>query len=75
MVAQLQARLAPGRAQRPGRPTDATWERRPKLPMSKATERQLARLAEQASTSGRNVSPMQVAACILEETLSGLADE
>jgi hypothetical protein len=75
IVAQLQARLAPGRGQRPGRPTDATWVRRPKVPMSKTTERQLARLAEQASTSGHKVSPMQVAACILEQALSGLADQ
>jgi hypothetical protein len=40
--------------------------------MSEATERQLSRLAEQASASGRKVSPMQVAAQILEEALSGI---
>ena len=38
--------------------------------MSDATRRRLALLAEQSSTNGRKVSPMQVAACILEEALA-----
>jgi hypothetical protein len=43
--------------------------------MSDATERRLTRLAEEASTSGRKISPMQLAARILEDALSGLADQ
>jgi hypothetical protein len=35
----------------------------------------LIRLAEQASTQGRKVSPMQLAAQILEDALAGLPDE
>ena len=75
IVAELQARLVPGQGRRAGRPTDASWVRRPKVPMSKTTERQLTLLAERASTSGRKVTPMQVAARILEEALSDLAEE
>ena len=75
VVAQLQSRLIPGRGRRPGRPTDTSWVMRPKVPMSKNTERRLASLAERASASGRKVSPMQVAARILEEALSDLAEE
>src|SRR5437660_65467 len=66
----LQARLEPGRGQRPGRPTDATWTRHPKVPMSAATEQKLAALAERISTPERRVSPMQVAAQLLEEALA-----
>ena len=66
----LQARLEPGRGQRPGRPTDASWTRHPKVPMSEATERKLAELAERISTPERKVSPMQVAAQLLEEAVA-----
>src|SRR5437879_11602261 len=65
IVERMQARLVPGQGRRPGRPTDANWVRHPKVPMSAATRRRLSRLAEQISTSGRKVSPMQVAAQIL----------
>ena len=75
IVAELQSRLLPGRGRRPGRPTDAGWVRRPKVPMSQATERRLARLAERASTAGRKVSPMQIAATILESALARLPEE
>jgi hypothetical protein len=74
IVADLQARLEPGQGLRPGRPTDASWARHPKVPMSEATRRRLDRLAEQGSTGGRKVSPMQVAARILEEALAGLPE-
>ena len=56
------------------RPTDATWVRHPKVPMSDATRQRLARLAEQISTDGRKVSPMQIAAQILEDALSGIPE-
>src|SRR5688500_3078506 len=70
VVGERQARLQPGRGKRPGRPTDPRWVRHPKVPMSAATERRLARLAEQASAGGRKVSPMQLAARILEEAVA-----
>jgi hypothetical protein len=75
IVEALQARLVPGQGRRAGRPSDPSWVRHPKVPMSEATERRLIRLAEQASTSGRKVSPMQLAAQILEDALAGLPDE
>ncbi len=42
--------------------------------MSDATRQRLIRLAEQSSTSGRKVSPMQIAAQILEDALTGIPD-
>jgi hypothetical protein len=75
IVEQLRARLVPGQGRRAGRPTDARWVRHPKVPMSEATEQRLIRLAEQASASGRKISPMQLAAQILEEALAELPEE
>jgi hypothetical protein len=75
IVAAIQARLVPGQGRRPGRPTDASWVRHPKVPMSEATRRRLTQLAEQVSTDGRKVSPMQIAAQILEDALADLPDE
>jgi hypothetical protein len=72
IVETLRRRLVPGQGRRAGRPTNPDWVRHPKVPMSEATERRLSRLAEQASGSGREVSPMQIAAQILEDALSGL---
>jgi len=72
IIGALQARLRPGQGKRPGRPSDPSWERAPKVPMSMETERTLARLAEQASQTGRRVSHMQMAAQLLEEALAGL---
>lgn len=74
IVEGLQTRLVPGQGKRPGRPSDASWELRPKVPMSRATERRLIRLAEKASTDRRKVGPMQVAAQILEDALAALPD-
>jgi hypothetical protein len=74
-VEDLQARLVPGRGKRAGRPSDPNWVRHPKIPLSDATRRRLLRLAERASAGGRKVSPMQVAAQILEEALSGVPDQ
>jgi hypothetical protein len=72
IVATIQARLEPGQGLRPGRPTDPSWVRHPKVPMSDATRQRLALLAEQSSTGERKVSPMQIAAQILEDALSGI---
>lgn len=69
-VADLQSRLTPSRGRRPGRPTDATWEHRAKVPMSEETAQRLADLARKASTPERQVSPMQVAAQLLERAVA-----
>jgi hypothetical protein len=74
IVETMQARLEPGRGRRPGRPTDASWVLHPKVPMSEVTRQRLAMLAEQSSTEGRKVSPMQLAARILEEALASLPE-
>lgn len=75
IIAALQSRLQPGQGQRPGRPTDAQWVHHPKLPMSVETEERLSRLAALASTPERKVSPMQLAAQLLEETVARVAEE
>jgi hypothetical protein len=75
IFASLQARLEPGQGRRKGRPTDANWTHHPKVPMNKATERKLVQLAARASTPERKVSPMQVAAQLLEEALAHLPDD
>jgi hypothetical protein len=71
----MQARLKPGQGRRPGRPTDPSWVRHPKVPMSEATRQRLVRLAEESSRSGRKVTPMQIAGQILEDALSGMPSE
>jgi hypothetical protein len=65
----MHQRLTPSLGERPGRPTDANWESRPKVPMSEATRKQLEEIAKQVSTPMRQVSPMQVAAQLLEEAV------
>jgi hypothetical protein len=70
----LQSRLEPGDGMRKGRPTDSSWVHHPKVPMSEATERKLAELAERASTPERRVSPMQMAAQLLEQAVAELSD-
>ena len=73
-IESLQARLVPGQGKRSGRPSDASWVRHPKIPMSDATKQRLLRLAERASAGGRKVSPMQIAAQILEDALAGVPE-
>ena len=74
-VEDLQARLVPGQGKRPGRPSDASWVRHPKIPLSEATRQRLLRLAERASRGGRKISPMQIAAQILEDALSDVSEQ
>src|SRR5689334_8177107 len=74
IVGVLRNRLEPSEGIRTGRPTDPIWVCHPKVPMSEATEQKLVRLAERASTPERKVSPMQLAAQLLEEALAGLPD-
>lgn len=69
----MHERLTPSRGERPGRPTDPVWEIRPKVPMSQNTHRRLVDMARQLSTPDRQVSPMQVAAQLLEMALSKIA--
>jgi len=66
----LQERLVPSRGKRIGRPTDPNWTRRPKVPMTTETNQRLKELALLLSEGKRHVSPMQVAAHILERALS-----
>jgi hypothetical protein len=75
IMESLQARLVPGQGKRAGRPSDASWVRHPKVPMSEATGRRLSLLAERASAGGRKVSPMQIAAQILEDALAGMREQ
>ena len=70
MAKLLHDRLTPGKGRRPGRPTDPAWVKHPKVPMTEATIRKLNDLAEQISTPQRKVSPMQVAAQVLEQALA-----
>ena len=74
IVETIQARLVPGQGLRPGRPTDASWVRHPKVPMSDATRERLDLLAERFSTTGRKISPMQIAAQIIEDALTGIPE-
>lgn len=69
----LTARLQPSRGRRPGRPTDPSWESQGKVPMSAETKKQLEILAAKMSDESRRVSPMQVAAQLLEESVSRLS--
>jgi len=69
LVADLRSRLQPSSGERPGRPTESNWARRPKVPMSEATEAKLRTLAQRASTPKRKVSPMQMAAHLLEKAV------
>jgi hypothetical protein len=65
-IDELKAELRPGRGARPGRPTKPDWSQHPKVPMSRQTLQRLQSLSRKASVKGRKVSPMQVAATILE---------
>jgi hypothetical protein len=75
MAQFLHERLTPGQGDRPGRPTNPNWVVRPKVPMSAATARKLARIAAAVSSTHRKVSAMQVAAQLLEEAVERLEME
>lgn len=70
IVSRLQNRLAPAQGKRPGRPTAVEWVHHRKLPMSDKVFKRLEELAEKASTKDRKVSPMQLAAQLLEEVIA-----
>lgn len=67
LAEDLRDRLEPSSGKRPGRPTNPEWTRRPKVPMAPQTEARLHELADMLSDERRKVSPMQVAAEILEK--------
>lgn len=66
----LRDRLEPSSGKRPGRPTNPSWSRRPKVPMTPETEARLQELARLLSDDRRKVSPMQVAGEILERAVA-----
>lgn len=65
----MHERMTPSQGERPGRPTNPSRASRPKVPMSEETATKLAVIAEAMSTPQRKVSPMQVAAQLLEEAV------
>ena len=76
LAASLKQRLEPeAGGRRPGKPSNVRWVLSPKVPMSRETEDQLVLLAERLSTPQHRVSPMQLAAQLLEETLRKKAEE
>lgn len=72
---RLRSRLAPGQGERPGRPSDPTWTLQRKLSMNEETLATLERMAALLSTDDRRVSPMQVAALLVEEAAERLVTE
>jgi len=65
----LTKRLQPSQGRRPGRLSDPNWVVQAKVPMSQQTKARLTALAEKLSGKGRRISPMQVAAQLLEESV------
>ncbi len=65
----LKDRLRPSEGVRPGRPSDPSWNLYGKLPMSEETVQLLSDLAKHLSADDRKVSPMQIAAHLLEVQL------
>lgn len=72
---RLRQRLEPGRGERPGRPSDPSWTVQRKLSMSEQTLRILALAADAVSTDERRVSPMQIAALLIEDATHELAEQ
>ncbi|MEM9754043.1 MAG: hypothetical protein AAF916_11760 [Planctomycetota bacterium] len=70
LAAEFQARLQPGTGERPGRPTDPSWNQYGRLPMSESTAAKLKDMADAVSENGRKVTPMQVAARLVEKALT-----
>jgi hypothetical protein len=71
---EMKKRLEPGKGRRPGRPSDPSWSLQRKVPMSEETYRRLNEIAASVSTPERKVSPMQIAAQLLEERLRTFDD-
>jgi len=71
----LHARLSPSSGKRPGRPTNDAWSEHPKVPMSRETLEALRELSARLSNDERKVSPMQLAAQLLEESVLQIRHE
>ena len=72
---RLRGRLEPGQGERPGRPSDPTWTLQRKLSMNERTLEMLEQAASAVSTDERRVSPMQIAALLIEDATQGLAEQ
>jgi hypothetical protein len=75
LAAALKSRLVPSVGDRPGRPSDPSWVNRPKVPMSDATLARLEALGKRLSTPDRKLSPMQVAAQLLESAVEQVSGD
>lgn len=75
LAAIMSERLQPSSGKRMGRPSNPAWIRREKVPMRDETVQRLQELAESISKKGRKVSPMQVAAQLLEQSLEQVTRE
>jgi hypothetical protein len=69
----LHERLAPSAGKRPGRPTNDRWTEQRKVPMSEETLDALRKISAHLSSTERKVSPMQLAAQLLEECVVQIA--
>jgi len=67
--ARIRERLEPSHGRRPGRPTDPLQTEQRKVSMTEDSLCRLEELAAVVSTPQRQVSPMQVAAQLLEEVV------
>ena len=72
---RLRHRLEPGRGERPGRPSDPSWTVQRKLSMNAHTLHVLEKAADVVSTDERRVSPMQIAALLIEDATQGIAKQ
>lgn len=75
LAASLRLTLQPSQGQRPGRPTNPSWDTHRKIPMSAETLTQLEAVAEAISSNERRVSPMQVAALLLEQAVERVGNQ
>ena len=75
LAAILSDRLEPIHGKRPGRPSDPSWVYSRKVPMSEETLERLQEIADLVSTEERRVSPMQVAAQLLEDGVEQIESE
>jgi len=73
--ARLRQRLEPGRGERPGRPSDPSWTVQRKLSMNEETLALLEQAADAVSNDERRVSPMQIAALLIEDATQGIAKQ
>ena len=72
---RLRSRLEPGRGERPGRPSDPSWTVQRKLSMNEETLALLEQAADAVSNDERRVSPMQIAALLIEDATQGIAKQ